>query len=149
MPSPRPEPTVLKVIKGNPGKGPLPENEPKPEPLRSLRAPAELSDMAAKHWKVVVKQLSKAKILTEMDIPALIVYCESYAQWQHAVQEINKYGPVTWDGDIPKRSPYVTIVDNAFKQCAKMLSEFGMTPSSRTRVRTTDPVKKADPWDTL
>ena len=150
MPSPRPKPTALKIISGNPGKRPLPENEPKPKLLKSLRAPGSLSPQARKYWRVVVKQLSAAKIITELDVPALILYCEAYAQWAHAVHMLDIEGPIIKNADgIPIRSPYLTIADAQLKQVHKMLTEFGMTPSSRTKVKTTDSDTPKDQWDTL
>ena len=34
MPGPKPKPTRLKVLQGNPGHQKLPKNEPKPRPIR-------------------------------------------------------------------------------------------------------------------
>ncbi len=78
----KPLPTHLKIIRGNPGKRALPKHEP--EPAVGAEAPDWLTPEAAKHWPIVAKQLLDARVLTEMDGPALSLYCESFAQWKNA-----------------------------------------------------------------
>ena len=46
----RPKPTNLKLIEGNPGKRPLPGNEPKPKP-KAPSMPSDLDYQAKKTWK--------------------------------------------------------------------------------------------------
>ena len=46
----KPQPTALKVLKGNPGRRPLNEDEPKPEVLLP-RPPAHLSPVARREWR--------------------------------------------------------------------------------------------------
>jgi hypothetical protein len=46
---PRPEPSSLKLLKGNPGKRPLNEREPKP-PAGAPEAPAHLDEEARREW---------------------------------------------------------------------------------------------------
>jgi P27 family predicted phage terminase small subunit len=129
----KPVPTALKIVRGNPGKRALPENEPAPK--GDAVAPEWLSDAAAAHWPVVAKQLEDAGVLTSMDAHALALYCEAFARWRDANANIEKYGLVVpgQKGSLTT-SPYVLIANAAFEQMRKMLAEFGMTPSSRARV---------------
>jgi P27 family predicted phage terminase small subunit len=61
----------------------------------------------------------------------------SYGQFLDAAAKVVQGGPV-WigkskDGSLPKcvASPWVKIMDRSWKQIKEMLTEFGMTPSSR------------------
>lgn len=139
---PKPIPTQLKVVRGNPGKRPLPENEPQLEAVKP-NAPKTLSQEAKKHWDVVVDQLADAKLMTVLDIDALAMYCEAYARWADANKQIQEYGPLIKSPQgFPMQSPYLQIANKTFDQMKAMLVEFGMTPSSRTKVRTAETAKK-------
>ena len=136
-----PVPTHLKILRGNPGHRPLPENEPVPEPGADM--PDDLSPEAAKHWPKVAKQLEDAGILTQIDATALALYCEAFARWRHASEQVTKYGPVVKGArGFPVQSPYLAIANKAHVQMVVLLREFGMTPSARTRVQSTGKKKK-------
>lgn len=147
MPGRKKTPTALAIIKGNPGKRPLPENEPKPGAAKP-RAPHVLSEEAKKHWRTVVKQLHAAKVMTRLDIDALALYCEAYARWVEANESLVKYGMIVKSpGGFPMQSPWLSISNKAFEQMRAMLAEFGMTPSSRAKVTTVkENEEKPDGW---
>ncbi|RQR29406.1 phage terminase small subunit P27 family [Burkholderia sp. Bp9142] len=129
----KPTPTALKIARGNPGKRPLPENEPMH--TGEATAPEWLSAQAAAHWPIVAKQLGDAGVLTSVDTAALALYCEAFARWKHANDQVVKYGPVIKaPSGFPVQSPYLAIANRAHEQMTKLLIEFGMTPSSRSRV---------------
>ncbi len=48
------------------------------------------------------------------------------------------------DGAIPLISPWVRVAEKAQHQCVKLLIEWGMTPSSRSRVHAKPGAKKKD-----
>ncbi|CAJ7420107.1 P27 family phage terminase small subunit [Burkholderia pseudomallei] len=136
----KPTPTALKLVRGNPGKRPLPENEPTPS--LDVQMPEYLSAQAAKHWPIVTKQLQDAGVLTSMDATALSLFCECFAKWKHANDQVLKFGPVIKaPSGFPVQSPFLAIANKAHDQMCKLLVEFGMTPSSRSRVT----AKKPDP----
>ena len=136
----KPVPTYLKVLRGNPGKRPLPENQPTPEPGAAM--PSYLSPEAAAHWPTVAEQLEAAGVLTRLDQSALALYCEAFARWRHATDHVVNHGPVIVSpSGLARRSPYLQIADKAFEHMTKLLVEFGMTPSSRSRVSKVKPDK--------
>lgn len=97
--------------------------------------PTWLSAQAAEHWPVVYKQLNDAGVITSMDGPALALYCEAFARWKYANDQVAKFGPVVKaPSGFPVQSPYLAIANKSWMQMMRMLIEFGMTPSSRTRV---------------
>lgn len=144
----KPTPTALKIIRGNPGKRALPKDEPKPE--LGAEAPDWLSPVAAEHWPLIAKQLEAAQVLTVMDAPALALYCEAFACWKQASDHVQKHGQVYKSPTgVLKQSPYLLIANKAHDQMAKMLIEFGMTPSSRSRVTKAKPDANKNPFADL
>lgn len=145
----KPTPTNLKILRGNPGKRALPKNEPTPE-VACPPPPDILSPVAKKHWKVIARQLFDANIMTNLDIDALTIYCEAYSRWVQAGEAIQKEGVIikqkSHDGSVEylKANPYMQIQQKSFDQMKAILTEFGMSPSSRTRVRTVDKSNTAD-----
>lgn len=133
----KPKPTQLKVVAGNPGKRPL--NGAEPTPPRDAQMPDYLSERAAEHWPVISAQLDAAKLLTSVDVHALALYCEAFARWSEASEAVRREGMVTLtEKGFPLQSPYVAIANKAHDQMVKLLVEFGMTPSSRSRVTKVD-----------
>ncbi|MCX4146760.1 MULTISPECIES: phage terminase small subunit P27 family [Paraburkholderia] len=134
----KPIPTALKLVRGNPGKRPLPKTEPRPE--LAVLVPDWLSPAARKHWPTIADPLRAAGLLTALDTTALGLYCEAFARWQYANEQIVKLGPVVEGAaGYSVKSPFVTIANTAYEQLTRMLVEFGMTPSSRSRVTATKP----------
>lgn len=134
----KPLPTKLKILKGTAQQCRINKKEPKPKSDR-VKMPSGLSLEAKKCWRSVSKELSAAGVLTNMDVHALSLYCEAYARWIDANRQIEKYGTVIKaPSGYPVQSPYLAISNKAFDQMRAMLVEFGMTPSSRTKVSTTN-----------
>ena len=148
MPGPPPQPTALKVVKGNPGKRALPKNEPKPKAADIATMPKGLTREAKKYWPPVAKILSDANVLTEMDTVSLTMYCEAHARWVKCNNRIAREGMITTTatGNIMQH-PAVVIGNKAFDQMRQILIEFGMTPASRTKVQTVAPKKEKSDWD--
>ena len=96
-----------------------------------------MSAGAKKHWPKVCEQLKAAKIMTNIDVDALEMYCEAYATWHDAQRKVTEIGAVVKGKEgIPVMSPYFRVAEKSFQQMRQMLAEFGMTPSSRTKVGT-------------
>ena len=141
----KPKPTVLRLLQGNAGKRAVNKKEPKPT-SKGVRMPAGLSVEAKSQWKVVSKNLSDAGVLTVMDVQALQLYCESYALWKDAHNKIQKYGAIVkTPNGFPTQSPYLQIANKQSEFMVKMLTEFGMTPSSRSKIEISDEKDKDDP----
>ena len=113
------------------------ENEPKPEP--GAEVPDGLSPEARGYWPKIAEQLTDCGILTRIDAMALALYCEAYATWRKANENVVKYGAVIkYPGtELMVQSPYLAVSNKAHHQMVTLLREFGMTPSSRTRVSAT------------
>jgi P27 family predicted phage terminase small subunit len=132
----RPKPTRMKVLTGNPGKRPLNEHEPRPDPVVP-DCPAELGLAAQREWARLVGKLSSLNMVTELDRAALATYCGAYALWAEATEAIQKFGTmVKSPTGYPMQSPYISIVNRQAELMMRIASEFGFTPASRSRIST-------------
>ena len=130
----RPTPTRLKLLTGNPGKRPLNEDEPQPEPAIP-ECPPELSPLGRKEWDRLVGELSALRMLTHLDRAALAAYCGAYALWAEATEAIQKYGVMIKSPQgFPIQSPYLSIANRQAEIMMRIASEFGFTPASRSRI---------------
>src|SRR5690606_18231720 len=138
-----PKPTRLKILTGNPGKRPLNTSEPEPEPAIP-ECPAELGPVARREWDRLTGELSKLKLLTNLDRAALAAYCGAYALCAEATEAIQKFGTmVKSPSGYPIQSPYVSIANRQAEIMMRISSEFGFTPASRSRIST--PTSSAQP----
>ena len=130
---PAPKPTELKRLAGNPGKRPLNESEPKP--TGTPACPSWLGKEAKAEWKRILPALVELNLIGKVDRAALAAYCVSFATFREAEEAIQKHGYIfsTENGYLQQR-PEVGIRSKALEQMRQFLSEFGMTPSSRTRL---------------
>jgi P27 family predicted phage terminase small subunit len=141
----KPNPTALKVLRGNPGRRPLNTREPAPPRVVDLAPPAELTGVAAAEWTRTAPELQRLGLLTTIDRQALIAYCMTWARWLDAEDQIRKHGMVLKGRKgAPILSPYVGIAARTMQQLKAWLEQFGMTPSARSRVKTDPGDKPAD-----
>lgn len=92
----------------------------------------------------MAQQLFDLDLLTDVDRAALAAYCQCWARWVEAEKKIRKEGMVTYtESGYPILSPWWTVSQASLKQMRAFLVEFGMSPSSRSRVK----VKTKEPED--
>lgn len=132
-PGPRPKPTAIKRLSGNPGKRPLNKNEPQYD-LESVRVPrGKLNDDGKKLWHQVASRLADAGLLTEVDKPALMMMCFHYQVIVEASRVVDEEGLISVGSKgQPVAHPAVGILNNASTAFRRWATEFGLTPSSRT-----------------
>ncbi len=136
MPGPRPKPSKLKALAGNPGGRRLNPNEP--EPTSRALCPAWLTDQAREEWNRLAKELENLGLLSGLDQTALAAYCENFKRWRCAETHIEEGGLVVKaPSGYPVQNPWVAISNTAQGLMLKFLAEFGMTPSSRSKVNAT------------
>jgi P27 family predicted phage terminase small subunit len=132
----KPKPTALKVLEGNPGNRKLNKNEPKPNALVSP-CPDWLEDEAKAEWERTGKVLAQTGVLTEVDTTAFAGYCQAYARWKEAEEYLTENGSIvrTPNGYL-QQVPQVSIAQTNLKIVLKFCEQFGLTPSSRSRIVT-------------
>jgi P27 family predicted phage terminase small subunit len=142
-PGTRPKPTKQKELEGNPGKRPLNENEPQPD-AGDVKCPLFLSANAKKEWQRIAPELERIGVFTMIDQGALAACCQLYGRWIELEKDIKAEGIMV---DIPKYSregdiigheskinPKVTEARQTLIQYRGYCAEFGLTPSSRSRI---------------
>ena len=134
----KPKPTRLKLLAGNPGRRPLNEREPQPPlPPTLPKPPKHLSREGRAEWLRVGGMLLRTRVLTEADLTALSAYATVYGRWMQAELEIKRKGilvPAGKGSEIRVQNPMLPVANKAFQQMSQLLGEFGLTPSSRTRI---------------
>lgn len=111
----KPKPTALKLLEGTRADR-INRDEPT-LPKGDIEPPDWLDDLdgyGIDHWNELAPMLSKAGLLTEGDRPALALLCRAYARL--------RLDPLD---------------DKANDLYRRMLVEFGLTPSSRSRIKAT------------
>lgn len=139
---PAPKPSKLKLIQGTYRKDRAAANEPQPE-ASTPTCPTWLHREAKKEWKRIVPELEALGLLTQIDRAALAAYCSAYAEWWEMEKDIQSKGRVqVTDTGYEAVRPSVGIRNRALDTMHKFLTQFGLTPSSRTRINV--PEKRED-----
>lgn len=135
----RPKPTALKRAAGNPGKRKL--NDAEPEPPEGLpEAPPHLSAHAAEEWDRVAGTLHEMGVLTVVDRAGLAAYCQAYGRWVEAEEKLKETPAlVKTPSGYVQQSPWLTVANKQLELMGRYMTEFGMTPASRSRVAAMDP----------
>ena len=134
-------PSEIKKLKGTLQKSRTNQKEPKPEVVL-LSPPPFLGSKAKKAFKELARITANMRILAESDAIALTMLCDAWAEWRDARDYIKKngttYKTVGKNGDVMYRAhPEVAIAADAFRRVTNLLSQFGLTPSSRANVEAT------------
>jgi phage terminase small subunit len=115
----KPKPTALKILDGTRADR-INRDEPAMPP-GSIEPPAWLDETAREHWRELAPILQSAGLLTVGDRQALALLCESFSRFRSNPEN-----------------------DKARDLYRRILVEFGLTPSSRSRLKTTaEPAKDA------
>lgn len=153
MAAPRPVPTALKILRGNPGKRGLPQEPPAVK--RAVRMPKWLSNDARVHWKSLLPIVTETRVMTAADEHALAIGCEALAEYQACLATVAEHGRtytlLTRSGDEMVRArPEVAMASDAWRRYKSMLIEFGLTPAARTKVAAVGgAAQERDEWDDL
>lgn len=142
----KPTPAALNKQRGNPGKR---KRRQSPEPQIAIPdPPAHLAPAALEEWRRIAPELATLGLMTRVDRTALAAYCQTYARWIDAENQITEFGTVVKaPSGYPMQSPYLAIANKALQQMKGFLTEFGMTPVSRARVDSKGPSGDEDPAD--
>ena len=149
----KPKPTALKVLEGNPGKRPLPQNEPKPKPIAPER-PTWLTGEGKKMWERLAPELERLGLLTALDGEAFAAACQRWGTYVDCQKYLKKHGRTyTYTNKAGAENeierPQVKIAQKALDQFRAFCSEFGLTPSSRTRIEVKTLEGEEDPMEVL
>ncbi len=133
----KPKPTALKLVEGNPGRRKPNDLEPKPE--GAAVCPDWLSPVAREEWEKIAPELDRIGISTSVDSNVLAGYCLAMADLREAEGVLAEDGYTTQTNKGLARHPMSIVKVQALGVLLKFASEFGMTPSSRTKIHARQP----------
>lgn len=126
MPGRPPTPTALKILRGNPGRHPLNDREPKP-PLGAEIPPFVKGNPAyVAEWKRHSARLLRLNVLTEIDDDALGALCVLSVKFREMVGA----------------DAAASALSGVSRELRALWSRFGMTPADRARIKTEKPEEK-------
>ena len=143
----KPLPTHLKLVKGTARPHRMNKAELKPA-IAAPEPPTHLDERARAKFAAMAEMLARHGVMTELDAGALARYAVVWCRWLDAEAEVKRRGPVvkTEAGNIIQ-NPFLSVANKCLLQMAQIESEFGMTPSSRSRIRMAKPADQADPFE--
>jgi P27 family predicted phage terminase small subunit len=145
---PKPIPTELKILRGNPGKQKLNADEPQP-PTDGITMPPHLGEVAAARWHELLPMLQATRVMTRADVEALARYCDTWEWWLAVRVKLKKEGdtyPILNDGGEIKyiaQRPEVSITHKLAGQLRQLESDFGLSPAARASLKV-EPDAKAE-----
>ena len=131
---PAPIPTHLKLVRGTARKDRINKNEPTPKKVIP-KCPTWLNADAKKIWKRTAEQLKDMGVLFESDQDLLAAYAIAVDNYIKATRLVDTEGLLVEgrrDGQVT--NPAVRVQRDAAQLMRQLAAEFGLTPSSRTRI---------------
>jgi len=137
----KPKPTEKKKLEGNPGKRKVNDKEPKPNVVIPP-PPDHLDGPALEEWHRITAELKTLRIITAIDRAVLVAYCQAWGDYVKACGEVEKEGEVLFsDKGNAYQNPWMGIKTSAMDRMLRISSEFGMTPSARSRLKVEMPTE--------
>ncbi len=133
----KPKPTAAKKLAGNPGKRPLNYMEPKPTlAVKKPRGLATHNKYVGKLWDEYAPELERMGLLTGLDVAGLRLMLQHYQFALEAAVDVRNDGLTRKDENgVERKHPAMLMFERNSEMYRKWATEFGMTPSSRTRLK--------------
>ena len=154
---PRPQPTAMRDLHGNPGKRTPAGDEPRPGPA-APKMPRGLPREARAFWRRYAEGLARLGLLTEVDAAAFQMMAMHWQVCQDAMREMTKGGEkspagvlelTTKDEDgLERKHPLLQVLRDNSGAFLRYAAHFGMSPSARAGMRV-EPPAVADPYETF
>lgn len=131
---PRPYPTKLRMLHGENRPSHLNMNEPQPRDALPV-CPDEASEAVREVWDHTVRELDAMDLARSADRDALYCYCDAVVTHRRASEIIKQSGLLIrgQKGNMV-RNPMIQIQRDAAQIVRAFAQEFGLTPSSRSRI---------------
>lgn len=150
---PKPQSNVIKLLRGNPGRRTLDLHDGVQPEVAVPDAPRHLSKEARKEWRRITVELDELGLVSRLDRAALAIYCQTWGRLVLAEQalERKRQAAITAGEDeaeavfiqctptgFMRESALLRIVSKLQQDCDRYLASFGMSPSSRSKVKSSD-----------
>lgn len=171
---PAPKPSVLKAERGKRGAN-LADNI-KPD-IAIPECPSFVCETGRREWARIVPFLEKLGLISHLDMAALALYCQTFGRYadleagfEGNIKRLQIENSCTYIQAV--QLAFIDVTPNGYKQvsalastirglreeCLRYLAQFGLSPSSRTRVAVDlkqldlpgmEMPKSSDPWSTF
>lgn len=146
----KPIPRAIKVARGNPGKRPLSDSEPTPSSAEP-NPPLWLPENAVEHFNTLAARLAELRILSRSHTEAMAIAALRMAEIAELSADVAEngrtYQTTTQTGGVMNRTrPEVAQLSEAQRHLQSLLSEFGLTPSASTKVKTAPKTARTNPF---
>lgn len=142
---PKPLPANVHALRGNASKKPIAQFLDGVHPgVQIPPCPTHLTPDARIEWKRVASELEALGLICQIDRAALAAYCSAWAEVVTCERKITALNAKDADGSAglvsitpsgyQQMSVWLQIRNRAYDRMMKFASEFGMSPSSRSRV---------------
>lgn len=134
---PKPQPSVIKLARGNPGKKKVNKNEPLPT-CDNIEPPDYLQGKSLEKWHELKRHLTKMGVMTDADVETLARYCTMYEQWIKYLDQVRRGLDVLVIRDdsgkvkYMQSTPAAVRLDKLAVSMLRIEQEFGLTPSARS-----------------
>lgn len=131
------KPTALKILHGDFDKDPQRRNHQEPVPsVDCPPCPSDLGVVGRNEWKRICKELEMLGVISLAERPAILRYCHAYQQHHDFERQVKKDGrwQTNYNTGAITEHPASKAARDLVNQMIKLLSSFGMTPTSRTRL---------------
>lgn len=132
----KPVPTVLKILRGNPGKRAINRDEPRPGAL-ALDCPEIITaEEARAEWTRTIVPAIRIRQITGADRLLAIAHCELWSTWREQLAEAARHPHIVAVGKSkhPAPNPGRQAANKTLQMLIKIDSELGLSPVSRARV---------------
>jgi len=121
-------PTKLHILRNNPGKRPINDQEPQP-PEKMPRCPKHLDAAAKKEWRRAGKILQSIGLMTDLDMAEFASYCEAYSRWVRLCNERQEIEKVVGEQDIDLTIDNQRVLQyrDAYRRWVKAMKEVQQT----------------------
>ena len=140
----RPVPSVVSIARGS--RRPLNAAEPSSPLLKRMPpAPGFLDDEGKRVWSTEGRRFIKAGLLTALDLTMFGTWCFWYSKRDVAGRAVNQSGVVVKANGVgnPYISPYMSVISMCSKAMHQIEIEFGLSPASRTKVKSLNPAQRS------
>lgn len=150
---PKPESNVIKLLRGNPGRRTLDLSDGVQPEVAVPDVPAHLSLDARKEWRRITVELEAVGLISRLDRAALAIYCQTWGRLMLAERALAAKQKQAKDAGLDEAEAVFTqqtptgfmresalfrVVGKLQQDCDRYLASFGMSPSSRSRVKASD-----------
>lgn len=148
----RPQPSALKVLRGNPGQRSINAQEPRP-PIGPVDKPKRLSGAATVVWEELAPVCEAMGTLTKADAKAFATLCELQAtlDMASAQKDADGFAPFTVgtdynDAPVVKIHAALKLERETASALRPYYEKFGLEPSGRARISLPKQAEPASKW---